>query len=178
MKRINFIVAIVTMSVVTVFSASCNAYEARVDSSRACPESSSYEEYNVINPMKSNLPYAEYSLNGTSCEWNFPEDFNEIIDAIIVNSDEELSNYVKSNNNASYPNIDFTKHTLIITHGCAASGIECMHLTDFTKHSDLHYEILIEIEQTLVCVMSPWVYAFVVDKISDDAQIGLGIILK
>ena len=128
--------------------------------------------------VMSSLPYTEYSLEGTSCEWNFPYDFDEIVDAVIVNSDEELSKYIKSENNASYPDIDFTKQSLVITYGSQNSGIESIHLVDFEKVSEAYYELLIEITPNLACVMSPWTYAFITEKLSDQTQIKLGVILK
>ena len=40
------------------------------------------------------LPYAEYSLSGTSCEWNFTKEDSDII---VVNSREELEKYIVDN---------------------------------------------------------------------------------
>lgn len=128
--------------------------------------------------VMSSLPYTEYSLEGTSCEWNLPYDFDKIVDVVIVNSDEELSKYIKSENNASYPDIDFTKQSLVITYGSQNSGIESIHLVDFEKVSEAYYELLIEITPNLACVMSPWTYAFITEKLSDQTQIKLGVILK
>ena len=128
--------------------------------------------------VMSSLPYTEYSLEGTSCEWNFPYDFDEIVDVVIVNSDEELRKYIKSENNASYPDIDFTKQSLVITYGSQNSGIESIHLVNFKKLSEAYYELSIEITPNLACVMSPWTYAFITEKLSDQTQIKLGVILK
>lgn len=39
-------------------------------------------------------------------------------------------------------------------------------------------ELLIEITPNLACVISPWTYAFITEKLSDQTQIKLGVILK
>ena len=165
------------MAISALISTACNNDCATKHGDYTNSEAEQYET-TQYGRVVSSLPYTEYSLDGTLCEWNFTDDFDQIFDVVIVNSDEELSNYIKSDNAASYPNIDFTKQSLIITHGCSASGIESIHLADFTKLSDSDYKIIIEIKQTLASVMSPWVYAFSVDKISDDTQVELGIVLK
>ncbi len=41
-----------------------------------------------------------------------------------------------------------------------------------------YIELLIEITPNLACVISPWTYAFITEKLSDQTQIKLGVILK
>lgn len=174
------------MAIVMALSTACNNENSSEHKNHSNPEADLNEINDVVSQLiekcqdfaPNDVTYTEYSLEGTSCEWNFPYDFDEIVDAVIINSDEELSKYIKSENNASYPDIDFTKQSLVITYGSQNSGIESIHLVDFKKLSEVYYELLIEITPNLACVMSPWTYAFITEKLSDQTQIKLGVILK
>ena len=63
------------------------------------------------------IPFTEYSLT-ESCQWT-----NFICDKIIIiNSSKELENYVICAEE-NYPEIDFSKYTLLIANGHTPNGI-------------------------------------------------------
>jgi hypothetical protein len=69
------------------------------------------------------IPFTEYSLIGTSCQWsNLGYDGK----LIVINSNAELENYVICTDGA-FPEIDFSKNTLLLASGCTISGIQYLH---------------------------------------------------
>lgn len=50
------------------------------------------------------IPYVEYSLWKTQCEWQLPELNNNVI---VVNSNDELVRYIQSESGENYPAVDF-----------------------------------------------------------------------
>lgn len=108
-----------------------------------------------------NVPYMEYSLWGTQCEWQLPNENNNII---IVNSDEELARYIASEAGDSYPTVDFTKYTMIIAHGYSPKGIVEKRINSFRQISDNELALNIEIYRDLTDVVEPWNFVILVDK--------------
>ncbi|MDR1739776.1 MAG: hypothetical protein LBR45_03375, partial [Bacteroidales bacterium] len=62
------------------------------------------------------IPFIEYSLESTSCEWIDLRHYKDTV--IVINSDEELENYLVCTD-GSYQEIDFSKYTLLLTNGIA-----------------------------------------------------------
>jgi len=110
------------------------------------------------------------SLVGTSCHWiNLAHDNN----LIIINSKEELKNYINCTDD-NFPEIDFSEHTLLI-----ASGIINQGISSITKKLQLTspyiYQLNMEILLNDTTVMQNWVVALVINKISDNSRIKLNI---
>ena len=108
-----------------------------------------------------NVPYMEYSLWGTQCEWQLPNENNNII---IVNSDEELARYIASETGDSYPTVDFTKYTMIIACGGASRGIYDVIVDSFQQLSDTEYSLNISVVMTKTDAPELWTKALLIDK--------------
>ena len=108
-----------------------------------------------------NVPYMEYSLWGTQCEWQLPNENNNII---IVNSDEELARYIASETGDSYPTVDFTKYTMIIAHGGVPQGIYQTLIENLQQVSDTEYRLNIDVVLTKTDAPELWTKAILVDK--------------
>ena len=93
-----------------------------------------------------NVPYMEYSLWGTQCEWQLPNENNNII---IVNSDEELARYIASETGDSYPTVDFTKYTMIIANGGTPQGISDVIIDSFQQITEAEYNLNIRVLMTM-----------------------------
>ena len=65
------------------------------------------------------LPFTEYSLEGTSCQWTNLSYDNK---ALIINSYNELASYITCTED-DCPAIDFSKHTLILVSGTSEYNI-------------------------------------------------------
>lgn len=107
------------------------------------------------------VPYMEYSLYGTSCEWQLPKIYNNVI---VANSDEELARYISSEAGESYPAVDFSKYTMIIAHGYSLNGITNKRIESFKRVSATELTLNITISRDLTDVVEPWSIALLVDK--------------
>ena len=108
-----------------------------------------------------NVPYMEYSLWGTQCEWQLPNENNNII---IVNSDEELARYIAFETGDSYPTVDFTKYTMIIANGGTPQGISDVIIDSFQQITEAEYNLNIRVLMTMTDAPELWVKALLVDK--------------
>ena len=109
-------------------------------------------------------PYAEYSLSGSSCEWNFAKEDGDII---VVNSFEELGKYIVCEGECTPPSIDFEKHSLVIAHGGCTNGIHQVGVTKFVKLTDTKYGLYIDIVVGWTDAPELWTYAIITDKINE-----------
>ena len=120
------------------------------------------------------IPFTEYSLAGTSCNWNLiygeGYDYEKII---IINSKEELNNYVKCIGESSYHEIDFTKFTLLLANGIASSSYEYVGCVSLLIFSDKNYNMEIDLFLTELTSLTPWQVPIIVKKIDEDSVINL-----
>jgi len=97
-------------------------------------------------------------------------------EVIIINNNEELENYI-SCSNENYPEIDFSRHTLLLANGIAPY---CIHpLFKINKHllqlSMDKYKLDIEITVTSDPMLERWVMAFIVNKMSEEVKVELNV---
>jgi hypothetical protein len=130
-------------------------------------EPSDLAEWRVI---RFEIPFTEYSLEGTSCQWvnlNYDEE------VIIINSAEELENYI-SCTEGTYPDIDFSQHTLLLASGTACRGIDKIH-KNLLQLSCNEYELNIELILNNTDVLKKWTVAFVVRKLTEESHIEMNV---
>ena len=108
-----------------------------------------------------NITYKEYTLYGSSCDWNLPNVYNNVI---VVDSDEELARYITSESGESSPTVDFSKYTMIIAHGYSLNGISEKRIDSFQRVSATDIALNISIYRNLADVVEPWTIALLVDK--------------
>ena len=115
------------------------------------------------------IPFTEYSLVSTSCQWtNFDSDT-----VIVINSDNELENYIVCTD-GSYPDVDFSQYTLLLTRGWSTSGIN--HIDIAFKESTVNqYALDITIHTNMTAEAPPWWVSIVVPKMDNDAIITLNV---
>ena len=119
-----------------------------------------------------NVPYMEYSLWGTQCEWQLPNENNNII---IVNSDEELARYIASETGDSYPTVDFTKYTMIIANGGTPQGISDVIIDSFQQITEAEYNLNIRVLMTMTDAPELWAKALLVDKWDRPSTVNLNV---
>ena len=122
----------------------------------------------------------EFSLAGTSCFWKYHHsgatgDSNDTL--FVINSNEELQNRIRCFDE-NYPEIDFSRHTLLLALGDRYVPVGNYKLVvDLTQHSEHEYELTITIywRQTIIDGGELWTSAILVPKISDKANVVLNI---
>lgn len=123
------------------------------------------------NAELSDVPYLEYSLWGTRCEWQLPSD-NSLI---VVNNDEELSRYITSTSGESYPAIDFSRYTMIIAHGGTPQGIRQITIESLKQLSEVEYILNITVAMTMTDAPELWTKALLVDKWDKLCKVNLNV---
>jgi len=147
--------------------------------------------------------FTEYSLEGTSCQWirrsrwDYPEYFDEVevyrngviwsttyARVIAVNSNEELKHYKCIQNLwrdcvspcIDYPEIDFSKHTLLLAYGEAGHLIiPRLNYTSLIQLSAQDYTMRVGFTSFTAALGTLWHIPIVIDKIDDDVVINLVI---
>ncbi|MDH6356386.1 hypothetical protein [Parabacteroides sp. PF5-9] len=85
------------------------------------------------------VPFAEYALEGTSCQWvnlDFKVLTCGLYDLLVINSDEVLETYIEG---TDYPAIDFSKQTLLLAYGvqCYQDLLDSVNLQQFSEQNYL-----------------------------------------
>jgi hypothetical protein len=115
------------------------------------------------------VPFTEYSLAETSCWWS-NLDIKEII---IINSNAELEKYITCTE-GTFPEVDFSKNTLLIAHGGATNGVGKI-TPSFYQNSAYKYTLNVSIVLGITMVAEGWSITILVPKISDNAEINLNV---
>jgi hypothetical protein len=122
------------------------------------------------------IPFTEYSWAYTDCQWTDPGSDNSVI---IINSKTELEKHLICTEN-SYPEIDFSKHTLLSASGLGAFSVENASLFQNSK-DEYKLEVAVmeaHITHELSNRVHTWHIAIVAPKISDAAKINLKVNVK
>ena len=127
-------------------------------------------ETTIILRPDEEVSYTEYSLSGTSCEWNFTKEDSDII---VVNSREELEKYIVCDGECTAPSVDFEKHSLVIAHGGCTNGIHQIGVSKFVKFADEKYGLYIDIVMGWTDAPELWTKAIITDKICGQNSVEL-----
>ena len=112
------------------------------------------------------IPFEDYSLEGTSCKWKYFESGK----AIIINSYEELENYI-SCTNGSYPEIDFSKYTLLIARGLTPSFPVAITNTTLLIGTPNEYTLNVRVQMGLLTMPGFWNMAILTQKILEETVV-------
>ena len=120
-----------------------------------------------------NVPFTEYALDETSCQWqNLPYDEK----VILINSNAALEKYI-SCAKSSYPVIDFSKNSLLLVSGKTTAGVDNISKTITQLSADL---FKIDIEIALAATPEEeWCVALIVAQLlNEDTEIQLHLSTK
>jgi hypothetical protein len=124
----------------------------------------------VDNPTEPKLQI--YSLYGTMCNWTNRENDGRVV---VINSDEELKQYVSCYMDKDYHPFDFSKQSMLLVGSVASSGIYDIFGTSIHQLSLNEYELKVKIRRNEITVPLEWDIAVRVDKLNDDAQVVLRV---
>lgn len=127
-----------------------------------------------------NVPFTRYSLKEEtpdeeiSARWvNLDYDkVNYESKLLVINSDEELKQYVEGN----YPAIDFSKKTLVLAYGID-SGVFVADGHKFQQVAEGDYEMTANLTATLTLSMNEWQAAIIVEKLPSECTIKLNTVI-
>ena len=144
----------------------------------------SQEEVNVIfiNDVQvycynENYPkevlFEEYSLEGTSCLWRkvFQDEAHNNAVAVI-NSKEELENYIECIGESDYSKVDFSKYTLLLAYGVEPHWVTLNHKS-LQQLSAQNYVMKVNLSPGIATVITHWQVPIVISKKNDNVVIEL-----
>jgi hypothetical protein len=139
------------------------------------------EESNVklnitLSDYPINIPFEKYSLFGTSCWWNIYCTFPTDPYIITINNHEELDEYIACYPDGTYPEVDFSKHTLVLAVGAVNYDVYKFTAKNLQQISENEYKFNIEI--TLRDIKFPgnkWHFAFIVEKLNEESSMELNM---
>jgi len=133
--------------------------------------SASFTEQEIVYPI--DVPFREYSLEGTRCKWK-NMGYPYINNVYMINNNEELENYILCNND-DYPAIDFSKYTLLLVYGYSVGQPAIVSETIFTKNGKDKYTLDLTVFKGLLTSPSVWFYAILTSRISSETMIELNL---
>ncbi|MDR0970174.1 MAG: hypothetical protein LBM67_06530 [Lentimicrobiaceae bacterium] len=116
------------------------------------------------------IPFSEYLLEETSCQWNSFE-FDKII---IVNSDEELDSYI-SCSEENYPEVDFSEHSLLLAQGWVNSYPAEVMKIQLQKVSDNEHALFLSIRPGFALTPGHWIISITTPKLSKNTFVSLNV---
>jgi hypothetical protein len=119
------------------------------------------------------IPFTEYSFGERSCQWtNLNKD--EKVKVIAINNDAEMDEYVTCEEGDYYPDIDFSKNTLLIASGKVAGGIGHLSKRLLFKENKYVLEIEILLNNTTISG-EPWYISILVSTVPYNTVIDLEV---
>ena len=120
-------------------------------------------------PKGTDIPFTEYSFEGTESYWTSL--VYALEKPILINSDEELKNYIVG---ANYPVIDFSKHTLVLAGGSTSTAVS-LRTFRFLQFSTEKYLLNVELNWSDATIIGHWFVAILTDKLSNNSNVELAM---
>lgn len=116
------------------------------------------------------IPFSEYTLVESSCEWQ-NLNYNDLSSLIVINSEEELTNYI-SCTSETYAVIDFSKSTLLIACGTMPGGLYDIETTIYHYYTSYELNIkLLQNETTVACTC--WEIGLIIPKVEENSTFNI-----
>jgi hypothetical protein len=125
-------------------------------------------QYENSNNSVAQISFTEYSLVGTSCLWRVDRSGEEKI--IVINSYEELNNHITCTEDGHYPNVDFSKNSILLASGGTFQGIQTIE-THLQRISVDEYVLIVKITLDDTMVAPLWAVALLTSKLSEESNI-------
>jgi len=122
------------------------------------------ELHNIVYPI---IPFEEYSLEGTLCQWISFLQF----EIRVINSYEELENNINCSN--VYPFIDFENFSLIFSTGMAPSSPAEIINKQLRQYSDNGYYLILNVRPGPITTPARWYFAAIVSKLPQNVVVEL-----
>jgi hypothetical protein len=138
------------------------------------------DEDNGNNGEPKEVSFTEYSLASTSCRWTKLNNNDEVVnngEVVVINSNEELNQYVVCTDNG-YPEIDFSKYTLLVAYGVGSSSVVSVGCSRLQQISEQGYKMNVDLSLGNATVLSPWLVPIIVDKWCEGSTVELTVTIK
>ena len=125
------------------------------------------------------VPFTDYILPSGMpglCRWVEEQGIDCRINnakLVIINSIQDMENYITCPGNASYPPIDFSKHTLLLVRDCETNGISITKRLQ--QLSPNGYKLDIAIHLNDATDVPYWAVALVINKLGKKDKVELNV---
>jgi len=119
-----------------------------------------------------NIHFEVVSLAETTCQWKKFQGNIDNSELITINSTEKLEENIECTEEYDYPEIDFSKHTLLLVRGVYQHVVNpyCEH---FQQLATQNYLLIINLRTTPLTAVTYWQVPIIVNKIDESAVIEL-----
>ena len=114
------------------------------------------------------ISFTKFSLVGDGCQWVSFESGK----VIVINSTEELRNFIVCVDDGRFFQIDFSKYSFLLARGSAESAVFYIDI-DFSKEAAKEYALNLKIHTDVSGVAQTWMIAGITPKITSGANIVL-----
>jgi len=135
---------------------------------------SEWLRFAIVTEKMSPESNVEFNITekGNTCQAKNLDYDNDYL--IVINSSEELENYVECTDDKDFPKIDFSKHTLLLAVGTHDYGIRFIN-TQLTKKGENEYNFVVQIIIMFTAVETPWTAKTLIAKLPPDAVVSLRV---
>jgi len=119
-----------------------------------------------FSACKDTFLFTEYFTFEIDCDWSV---YNKVI---IINSDEELKQYIECP--SSYPTIDFSTQTLLLAKSTAPNSAHAT-VKSFQQTSKNKYMLYVEVTLEDATALDIWRVALITKKLSKGSNVGLSV---
>jgi len=118
------------------------------------------------------VPFTGYSLEGSTCYWklSYESSCSRGGEIAVINSDEELANYVGCKDPNLPPAIDFSKHTLLLAYGSRCYR-DTPRDTSLQQISAQNYVVKVDFNLSAAAAIGYWQTPLIVDKIAEGSAV-------
>jgi hypothetical protein len=119
------------------------------------------------------VPFTEYLVTGTPCQWRWGSLNSYRGELIIINSDDELKNYITCTDD-SYPDVDFSKSSILLANGGTPRLINTIEKR-LQQISENEYKLNVVVGLLDATQPYAWAVALITNKLSEISHIELGV---
>lgn len=114
--------------------------------------------------------FEKYTLTEGLCYWKVFEDSK----VIVINNNEELQNYVECTD-TTYPNVDFSKYSLLLLRGHTTSSPVEVVKTQLTQIAENKYVIYVKVKAGMATMPDGWNVAITTKKLFENDVITVNV---
>ncbi|MEG2492357.1 MAG: hypothetical protein RSA67_07405 [Alistipes sp.] len=124
--------------------------------------------------VPTDIPFSEYSFSEPNCKWT-DLSYPHKSEVVVINSYQELENFIICTEKSSIPIIDFSKHTLLLARGIEPYNIYAA-IKSLQQLSAQDYVMSVELDPNLAAVVTNWQVAIITRKLAEGDKVLLQVI--
>jgi len=132
------------------------------------------KEQEIVYPVE--VPFLEYSIEGTQSKWKKFYGYLGNNDIVIINSNEKLERYLECDSAMSYPEIDFSKYSLLLALGVHGE-MKKEKVKTLKKLSRQNYLMQIFFDPSETQDIKYWWVPIMVKKIDEESMVELKVVI-